>query len=156
MTPLLIGLRSSLCAAGFVEPVILSGPNPERQALGVVNGDLWRVPADVYAVSSDSVPALGVSGRALMALPSASAGQLKDRMASISRDAVDIFLRARDSGFRSLALAVPEELFFGDLDLAVCVRLILGAADIFWRIYPEEGLNRVVIAVQSPGVTLSF
>lgn len=157
MSALLLNLESSLAAAGFARSVVLGGPIPSCQAFGVVVGNLCRVPVDGYAVASLETSPLSRSGCPLLPLPRIRDVTLKDQMAGITRAAIALFTDAKKMGLRSLALAVPEDAFFGEMDHSVAVQLIRGAADIFWRSeYSHSVLDRIVVAVEVPEFIFSF
>jgi hypothetical protein len=159
MSAYLLAIENTLSMAGYSRSIVLGGPQPLRQAMGVVLGDLADVTLDAYAVGALPSPKLPCTGALLMTLPPIALDRsyyLKDRMASVTRASLALFSDAHVAGVESLGIGVPEPIFFGDLDNAIAVRLILGAADIFWRIHSQSILKFILVAVDTPEFLLSF
>jgi hypothetical protein len=153
--PSLVAFQDSLTVAGFRQSLVLGGPNPDQQAIGIVCGALKNLPADGYAVADLANDGQGLAGRAkLVRLPRILELDLGDRLGVVTRGIMAVFRDAATLGICTLALAIPEERVFGRLGNEIAVRTILGAAHDFWRIHPESALNRVLIAVPPGPFTL--
>jgi hypothetical protein len=149
-TGFLVTLQNALIATGLSRSIILGGPDPDRQAIGIVFGELEKIPADGYAVADLEAGRDGVLGRGkLICLPRITGLGLQERLGTVTRGVVAVFRDAATLGVSSLAMAVPEESVFGRLGNEIAVRAILGAADTFWRNYHETGLRHILIAVPS-------